>query len=281
MNKYYYNKKELIENNNLFCLGIDLTAKEIEKIKDEYVIYVGSTPFSGYPILESKNLRQASLKECIDFGYIILKEGEVLQENKIISIERPSYKHYWNFKELKWIIDENMLIDGEYIENNEIVVIPCTNSFLIPLWNKKEKIWEEGATEEDLKNRYYILINSYKEEVLETGFIYTDETGKEHQQKCRDKDLALLGNAIAAQEDLMLLKNEENTVFWSFNNGDILEMTLQNLKILRLKGAAFVQIVFNTEAYFKAKDVNILFKKDEFVKKVKEFSNAKGVKLWV
>lgn len=280
MNKFYYNKKELIENNNLFCLGIDLTTKEIEKIKDEYVIYDGSTPFSGYPIIEGKILKKATLKECIQLGYLILKEGEILQENKIVAIQRPSPQYCWNFKELKWIVDENTLRDGEDIKNNEIIKIPCNDIFLQPIWNKIERIWQEGATAKDFKNRYYTLINVYKEEIRENGFIYTDKTGKEHQQKCRDRDLSLLGNAISAQEDLMLFKNEESTTFWSFNDGDILEMSLQDLKILRLKGAIFIQSVFDTEAYFKDKDINILFEKDEFIEKVKEFSNTKGGELW-
>lgn len=139
-------------------------------------------------------------------------------------------------------------------------------------WNAEKQCWEEGATEEEVKEFYFNLINKYKAEILEIGFNFNG-----HQQKCREKDLALLGNAIAANEDAQPFATVPVT-HWSFNDNDVVEMSLDELKKLRIDGATFVQTIFIVEAQLKASLPNILLEKQDFIKKVDELSTVKCFK---
>nr|DAV07629.1 MAG TPA: hypothetical protein [Caudoviricetes sp.] len=173
---------------------------------------------------------------------------------------------------------EDLLEDGEYIENGKIIKVEYDEKlgYLKRAWNKETHVWYEGATEEELKEKYYQLINDFKNEILETGYIFIDATEKKHEQKCRDKDLALLGNAIAAQEDIAAFSQKiDLKTLWAFNDGDTLEMTLQELKKLRLQGAMFVQVVFTIEAQLKAQASNVKFTKVDFIKLINDNSDVK------
>lgn len=59
-----------------------------------------------------------------------------------------------------------LLQDGEYIENNKIIVTKAPDYLYKKLWNKEAHIWEEGATSEEIKNELYRLFDEY---------IYLDE----------------------------------------------------------------------------------------------------------
>ncbi|MGL5780376.1 hypothetical protein [Cetobacterium sp.] len=59
-----------------------------------------------------------------------------------------------------------LLQDGEYIVNNQIVVVDPPYYLYKKLWNKETHIWEEGATLEEIKNEMYRLFDEY---------IYLDE----------------------------------------------------------------------------------------------------------
>lgn len=89
--------------------------------------------------------------------------------------------------------------------------------------------------------------------------------------------MALLGNAIAANEDAQPFATVPVT-HWSFNDGDIVEMSLDELKKLRVDGATFVQAIFTVEAQLKASETNILLEKQDFIKKVDELSTVKCFK---
>ena len=165
-----------------------------------------------------------------------------------------------------------LLADGEYIEQGKIIVVPCPDGLLKKKWDKTAHVWGEAATDEELKEYYFNKINSYKAEILQGGFDFDS-----HQQKCREKDLALLGNAIAANEDAQPFATVPVT-HWSFNDGDIVEMSLDELKKLRVDGATFVQAIFTVEAQLKASETNILLEKQDFIKKVDELSTVKCFK---
>lgn len=165
-----------------------------------------------------------------------------------------------------------LLQDGEYIEQGKIIVVPCLEGLLKKKWDKIAHVWGEGATVEELKEYYFNKINSYKAGILETGFDFNG-----HQQKCREKDLALLGNAIAANEDAQVY-SKTPVSHWSFNDHDVVEMSLEDLKHLRIAGATFVQAVFTVEAQLKASEANILLEKQDFIKKVDELSTVKCFK---
>lgn len=177
-------------------------------------------------------------------------------------------------REEKIMLDKrlDLLVDGEYIEQNQIIVVPATEGLLKKIWNKETHTWREGATDEELKEFYFNLINKYKAEILEVGFDFN-----KHQQKCREKDLTLLGNAIAANEDAVTFSVVPVT-HWSFNDNDVVEMSLNELKKLRIAGATFVQAIFKIEAILKSSKPNILFTKEEFIQKIDENSIVKCFK---
>ena len=173
---------------------------------------------------------------------------------------------------------EELLEDGEYLENDKLIVIEYDEKlgYLKRTWNKETHIWHEGATKEELQEQYFSIINTSKTEILENGYLFIDNSEGKHQQKYRDKDLALLGNAIAAQEDIATFSPETSLkTLWAFNDGDTLEMTLQELKKLRLQGAMFVQVVFSIEAQLKSQESNIKLTKADFIKLINDNSEVK------
>lgn len=168
-----------------------------------------------------------------------------------------------------------LLVDGEYVEQGKIIVIPCPDGLLKKKWDKIAHVWGEGATVEELKEYYFNKINVYKAEILEVGFDFNG-----HQQKCREKDLALLGNAVSALDDMQTFKviAEEHQINWAFKDNDIVSMTETDLRELRMSGAIFINTVYGVEAQLKASEANILLEKQDFIKKVDELSTVKCFK---
>lgn len=168
-----------------------------------------------------------------------------------------------------------LLQDGEYIKQGKIIVVPCPEGLLKKKWDKTAHIWKEGATVEELKEFYFNKINVYKAEILEVGFNFNG-----HQQKCREKDLALLGNAVSALDDMQTFKVivEEHQINWAFNDNDIVNMTETDLRELRMSGAIFINTIYGVEAQLKASEANILLEKQDFIKKVDELSTVKCFK---
>ena len=162
-----------------------------------------------------------------------------------------------------------LLQDGEYIEQGKIIIVPAPGNLLKKKWDKTAHVWGEGATVEELKEYYFNKINTYKAEILEVGFNFNG-----HQQKCREKDLALLGNAIAANEDAQPFATIPVT-HWSFDDNDVIEMSLDELKKLRIDGATFVQAIFTIEAQLKASSPNVQFTKQDFISKINKISEVK------
>lgn len=207
----------------------------------DYVVVEQDQPFI-YPIYDSK-------KGTIE---------EATREQKILI-----------FKEI------DLLIDGEYIEKNKIVVVSAPENLLKKSWDRELHIWKEGATSEEIKEFYFNKINKFKAEILEVGFDFNG-----HQQKCREKDLALLGNAVSALDDMQTFKviAEEHQINWAFNDNDIVSMTETDLRELRMSGAIFINTVYGVEAQLKASEANILLEKQDFIKKVDELSTVKCFK---
>ncbi|MEQ3306820.1 hypothetical protein AAA294_04930 [Fusobacterium varium] len=160
------------------------------------------------------------------------------------------------------------LKSGEYIENGKIVCIPEPDNMIKKKWNEEKRIWEEGASEEEKKIFYKKQIDKYKAEILDRGFIYEG-----HNQRCRDKDLALLSNAISALEDA----GKEEGLFWAFSDNDILKMTLNQLKEMRVKGMEFINTVYEVEAFLKRDEVNLNLTIEAFKKMINKKSKIKTV----
>ena len=167
--------------------------------------------------------------------------------------------------------ETELLQAGEYLENGKIISIPAPEELFKKVWDKETHTWKEGATEEEIKDFYYSQINKFKSEILDNGFNFNG-----HQQKCREKDLALLGNA-AALDDMATFSQtqEERKVNWAFNDNDILSMTETDLRKMRIAGTIFINTTYGVEAELKASEPNILLKKKDFINKINELSEVK------
>lgn len=161
-----------------------------------------------------------------------------------------------------------LLMDGEYIENEEIKVVEAPDNFLEKIWNPELHNWEEKATLEEQRIVYKNKIDGYKAELLEKGFMF-----ERHNQKCRDKDLALLSNAIAALEDA----GETEGLSWAFSDTDIAKLSLNQLKQMRIAGMNFITTVYGVEAYLKQGEINLNLTVEDFRDRVNENSEVKAV----
>ena len=65
-----------------------------------------------------------------------------------------------------------LLQDGEYIENNKIIVVDPPYFLYKKSWNKETNIWEEGATSEEVTKEMYRLFDEY---------IYLDEQKSKYE----------------------------------------------------------------------------------------------------
>lgn len=141
--------------------------------------------------------------------------------------------------------DLSVLVEGEVFEDGVIIKKEPNDDLFKPKWEYPN--WVESMPQEEQEEYHNKLIDTLKAELLEDGFIYANKTETSHQQKCRDKDLSYLGNAIASMTDASI-----PTMKWYFNNGDMLELSLEDMKVLRTNGAIFLSTVFGVEAQMKS-----------------------------
>lgn len=178
-------------------------------------------------------------------NFITVEDGRVREATKYEQYKRGQYQ--LQDREVEYKGDIICLEEGWYIEGDELKKVPRPDDIFKPVFNEVSHIWEEKATLVEQEEYHNKLIDTLKAELLEDGFIYPDKTKAKHQQKCRDKDLSYLGNAIASMEDAKI-----PTMKWYFNNGDMLELTLEEMKGLRANGAIFLSTVFGVEAQLKS-----------------------------
>ena len=209
--------------------------------------------YPTYDELED-TVREMTLFERYKNKLYQLDENEIILNNEIIRLEEGQY------------LDQ---------EKNNIVTIPAPETLLKKVWDRETCTWKEGATEEEITGNYFTKINKYKAEILENGFDFNG-----HQQKCREKDLALLGNAVSALDDMQTFKisAEEHRINWAFNDNDIVNMTETELRRMRIAGAEFINNVYGVEATLKAAEPNILLKKEDFISRIDELSDVKCYK---
>lgn len=232
----------------------------------------------------------ASELQAVMGGNVFLDHSELNPDDYIVVVQEqpfvcPIYVSEKNIieeatREQRILIFQeiDLLQDGEYIDKERIVTVPCTENFFRKVWDKELHVWKEGATEEEIKEFYFSQINKFKAEILETGFDFNT-----HQQKCREKDLALLGNAVSALDDMQMfaITQEEKHVNWAFNDNDIVNMTETELRKMRIAGAVFINTVYGVEAELKSSKPNITLKKEDFIIKVNELSEVKCYKATV
>ena len=162
------------------------------------------------------------------------------------------------------------LDDGEFIKDKKLIAVPkpAGNSKYM-YWDKEKSLWILDNQKE--YDDYCNLIDDLKAKLLEYGFDYKVD-GKEHRQRCRDKDIAfMVANVMALQIAEKLGKNKKTTWYFEDNHG--MPAGLNELGMLMLYGTTFVQSVYDTENYFKTKVNPKELTKDEFETKRKEIHN--------
>ena len=192
-----------------------------------------------YPIYKDDTLREMTREEKVRAGIEVqLEDGEIIKDKKIITVPKPSG-------------------NPKYLS-----------------WNKEKGLWLLDNERE--YQDYMVLIDDLKEKSLDYGFDYKID-GKEHRQKCRDKDIAKM---VATVVSLQLAKSMgvDKKVTWYFYNNFGMVAGLEELGKLMLYGTTFVQSVYDTENWFKTKVNPKEVTKAEFESKRKEihFKLAKG-----
>lgn len=168
------------------------------------------------------------------------------------------------------------LEDGEIIKDKKLIVIPK------PQGNQKYMYWDKEKSLWILDNQkeyddYCALIDDLKAKSLEYGFDYKVD-GKEHRQKCRDKDITLLASNVTFMLAEKTVFGKEKPITWYFYDNFGLELNLEKSLVLASYGKTFTQSVYDTENYFKTKVNPKEVSKSEFESKRKEIHSnlAKG-----
>ena len=168
------------------------------------------------------------------------------------------------------------LEDGEIITDKKLIVIPKPSGNPKYLsWNKEKGLWLLDNERE--YQDYMNLIDDLKAKSLEYGFDYK-VNGKEHRQKCRDKDITLLASNVTFMLAEKTVYGKEKPITWYFYDNFGLKLDLEQSLILASYGKTFTQSVYDTENYFKTKVNPKEVSKAEFESKRKEIHSnlAKG-----
>lgn len=187
------------------------------------------------------------------FEYPILEKGmlrEMTRDEKV-------------FNNIEVVLDE-----GEFIQNKKIIKVPKPqdNSKYLN-WDKEKHLWLLD-TEKQYQD-YINTIDNIKSKILEYGFDYKVD-GKEHRQKCRDKDITLLASNITFMLAEKMVFGKEKPITWYFEDNFGLKLDLEQSLVLASFGKTFTQSVYDTENYFKTKENPRELTKADFEKKIKE-----------
>ena len=163
---------------------------------------------------------------------------------------------------------EVQLEDGEFIKDKKLITVPK------PAGNQKYMYWDKEKSLWILDNQkeyddYCTLIDNLKAEALTYGFDYKVD-GKEHRQRCRDKDITSLASNISIMLAEKIIKGKEKSITWYFEDNFGIELDLEKSLVLASFGKTFTQSVYDTENYFKTKVNPKDLSKSEFEAKRKE-----------
>ena len=121
---------------------------------------------------------------------------------------------------------------------------------------------------EDQKNYIYSSISSGGKNIADELSKKVD--GKEHRQKCRDKDITLLASNVTFMLAEKTVYGKEKPITWYFYDNFGLKLDLEQSLILASYGKTFTQSVYDTENYFKTKVNPKELTKADFESKRKE-----------
>lgn len=194
-----------------------------------------------------------------------LLNGEVqvifYTENQI-----PNYKEISNFGELVEYYGENIPSDWVYDAENDVVFAESDRPspyhvYIQGTWIIKDK--------EGYKKYCFEEIDKIKVEILEYGFDYLVDDVP-HRQRCRDKDIALMGTSMVYLMGEQLIGNTTATTPWYFEDNYEWQVGLQKLVVFARYGKTFMESVYKAENYFKTLEEPKFITKFEFENKRKE-----------
>ena len=242
---YIYSKEKLPK----LLFDVNLTSEEVKLYggwdvifsyypdvkKDNTTIIERDTPFK-YPILDGTIIREMTRQEMVENGIEInLEVGEFIENKKLIKVPKPQG-------------------NDKYLN-----------------WDKDKHLWILDT--ETQKKDYFNVIDDFKTTSLEYGFDYKVD-GKEHRQKCRDKDIIWIAMSALLLFLVKTFMGKEIKKTWYFEDDFGKEMDLMGFIQLMFFGSTFIQSVYDTENYFKTKVNPKDLSKDEFEKKRKEIHNT-------
>jgi len=160
------------------------------------------------------------------------------------------------------------LDDGEFIKDKKLIAVPK------PAGNQKYMYWDKEKSLWILDNQkeyddYCTLIDDFKAKSLEYGFDYKID-GKEHRQRCRDKDIIFIAMSALLLFLVKTFMNKEIKKTWYFEDNFGVSLDLMGFIQLMFFGSTFIQSVYDTENYFKTKVNPKDLTKAEFEAKRKE-----------
>lgn len=185
-----------------------------------------------YPIYKDDVLREMTKEEKVRANIPVqLEDGEIIKDKKLITVPKPSG-------------------NPKYLS-----------------WNKEKGLWLLDNERE--YQDYMNLIDDLKAKSLAYGFDYKVE-GKEHRQRCRDKDITSLASNITIMLAEKTIYGKEKPITWYFEDNFGLKLDLEKSLILASYGKTFTQSVYDTENFFKTKVNPKDLSKSEFEAKRKE-----------
>ena len=195
---YIYSKEKLPK----LLFDVNLTSDEVKLYggwdvifgyypniqKDNSTIIERDTPFN-YPIFDNNIIREMTREEKVRAGIdVTLEDGEIIKDKKIITVPKPQG-------------------NPKYLS-----------------WNKEKGLWLLDNERE--YQDYMNLIDDLKAKSLAYGFDYKVD-GKEHRQKCRDKDITLLASNVTFMLAEKTVYGKEKTITWYFYDNFGLELNLE------------------------------------------------------
>ena len=227
----FYKKDKLI-----FSVYADELDDVLAKPKDYFSGYSDDMIITDIkyecPIFKDEVLREMTREEKVRAGIdVTLEDGEIIKDKKIITVPKPQG-------------------NPKYLS-----------------WNKEKGLWLLDNERE--YQDYMNLIDDLKAKSLAYGFDYKVD-GKEHRQKCRDKDITLLASNVTFMLAEKTIFGKEKSITWYFEDNFGLELNLEKSLVLASYGKTFTQSVYDAEHYFKTKVNPKEVSKAEFESKRKE-----------
>lgn len=222
---FYYKKSEILKGKCYVVYQSEkkLTEDEIDKINKMYnnilvdtVVAESEEPFMYYPILEGDTIRTATDKELVDLGVVKLKEGEKIEDNKIIKVKKPK---------------------GVKIQ-----------------WDYETLTYEEKATEDEITEFIGNLVTKILYDVLAIGCEVTIK-GEKHQQSLDDNKRKALNERISGFNLAQELESPITQVAWSFKDDgtDTVVMSVDEFKQMTLYCLGYGEKCYLAAELLKAK----------------------------